>query len=134
MGVAEVLAADGKPCLVFDVAAGSMSMGCAPGQLTMLVEPAVAIARPGVPVQIKVQLMRRVNMESVPLRIEQPAGMPPLNAEPVTVISDQSEATLTVNLAPDAVIPPRSTLTIQAESSRNGLPIYGRASFRLEKP
>jgi hypothetical protein len=134
MGVAEVLAADGKPCLVFDVAAGSMSMGCAPGQLTMLVEPAVAIARPGVPVQIKVQLMRRVNMESITLKIEQPVGMPPLNAEPVTVNSDQSEATLTVNFAPDAVIPPRSTLTIQAESSRNGLPIYGRASFRMEKP
>lgn len=134
MGVAEVLAADGKPCLVFDVAAGTMSMGCAPSQLTMLVEPAVATVKPGVPVQIRVQLMRRISMDNVTLKIEQPAGVPPLNAEPITVSADQSEGVITLNIAPDAVIPPRSTLTILAESSRNGLPIYGRASFRIEKP
>lgn len=134
MGVAEVLAADGKPCLVFQVAPGAMSMGCQPSQLTMTTEPSVVIARPGVPVQIRVQLMRRVAMDPITLRIEQPAGIPPLNAEPVTVNGDQTSATLTLNFAPDALIPPRSTLIIHAASSRDGLPIYGRTSVRLERP
>ncbi len=134
MGVAEVLAADGKPCLVFHVAPGAMSMGCQPSQLTMTTEPSVVIARPGMPVQIRVQLMRRVAMDPITLRIEQPAGIPPLNAEPVTVNGDQTSATLTLNFAADALIPPRSTLIIHAASSRDGLPIYGRTSVRLERP
>ncbi|MDB5338610.1 MAG: putative pre-peptidase [Planctomycetaceae bacterium] len=134
MGVAEVLDAAGKPCLVFHVAGGSMSMGCQPSQLTLTAEPAVVMGRLGVPVQIRVQLMRRAAMEPVTLRIEQPAGVPPLNSDPVTVNADQSTATLTLNFARDAIIPPRTNLTIQAESSRGGLPIYGRATFRLEKP
>ena len=134
MGVAEVPAADGTLCQVFHVATGNMLMGCQPGQLTMTVEPEVVRARPGDTVQVRVQLMRRVAMESVTLRVELPRGSSFLKSEPVTVTPDQNEATLTLNIASDASIPPRSTLTIQAESSRAGLPIYGQASFRLEQP
>lgn len=56
MGIADVLAADGKTYPVFQVATGTMLMGCQPSLLTMTVDPPQAIWRPGESVQIRVQI------------------------------------------------------------------------------
>lgn len=134
MGIADVLAPDGKSYPVFQVAGGTMLMGCQPSLLTMTTEPAQTIWRPGESVRIQVQLMRRVAMQPVTLRLQMPERGTGITCEPVTVAVDQSSAELTLHFARDASLPARTTLTIQATSSREGLPIQGLASFRLETP
>lgn len=134
MGVAEVPGADGKLYAVFHVAPGAMNMGCEPSQLTLVVDPAFATWKPGETRQINVQLMRRVDMGPVTLKLDPLRGVTGLSCDPVEVAAGQSQAALVLKFTPDAVLPPRATLTIRAESTRAGLPIYGQTSFRLESP
>ncbi len=134
MGVAEVPGADGKTYAVFHVAPGNMSVGCQPSLLTLTVEPAIVTWRPGQTQRIEVQLMRRTTMQPITLRLAPTAGVVGIECDPVEVGSDQNRAVLTLRFAPEAKLPPRTTIEIKAESSRDGLPIYGTASFRLESP
>jgi hypothetical protein len=134
MGIAEVPGTDGKTYPVFQIAAGGMSIGCQPSLLTMTVEPSVVIWRPGESVRIQVQLMRRVSMSPITLSLKLPTGVQGVTCEPIQVNETQSQVALTIHFSPDAVLPPRTTLSIKAESSRDGLPIYGTTSFRIESP
>ncbi len=134
MGVAEVPGVDGKTYSVFHVAPGSMSVGCQPSLLTLTVEPAIVIGRPGQTQRIEVQLMRRTTMQPIMLRLVPTASVVGIECDPVQVGNDQSRAELTLRFTPEAKLPPRTTIEIKAESSRDGLPIYGTASFRLELP
>ena len=132
MGVAEVPGIDGKNYTVFHVATGAMSVGCQPSWLTMTVEPGLLIRRQGEEQSIEVRLMRRVTMAPVKLRLVSPSGVVGIECDPVEVGIDQDRATLLLRVAANAQQPPRVLIEIHAESSRDGLPIYGKTSFRLE--
>ncbi len=132
MGVAEVLAADGKRYSVFHVAKGSMLLGCAPGHLTMSTEPAVVTWQPGETREVRVQLQRRVDMQPVAIRLEPLDSATGISCDPIVLTNDKRTATLKLRFAKDAKIPPRVSVTLQAESSSAGLPVYAQASFRLE--
>lgn len=49
------------------------------------------------------------------------------------VVAEDDEAVLILHFAADAKLPPRSLLTVHAESSSDGLPIYGRQSLPLDR-
>jgi hypothetical protein len=132
MGVAEVPGLDGKVHRVFHVAKGAMAVGCAPSLLTMSTEPGILIRRPGEVQQIEVRLMRRVTMQPVTIRLSLPPEVVGIECDPVKVGADQDRATLMLRFAPNATVPRRVSIGIEAESSRDGLPIYGKCRFRLE--
>ena len=132
MGVADVPGIDGKTYAVFQVAAGAMSIGCQPSMLTLIVEPAIVTWRPGEAQRVEVQLMRRATMQPITLRLAPPVGVVGIQCEPVEVGADRNRAALTLRFATEAVVPPRTTIEIREE--RDGLPIYGTTSFRLELP
>ena len=83
---------------------------------------------------LRVRLIRRVATDAVRVRIELPMNCRGITCEPVTVAADAQEATLMLNVAENAVFPPRTTLSVEAESSRDGLPVFARSSLRLEAP
>ena len=132
MGVAEVPGLDGKRYAVFHIAAGNMSVGCEPSLLTLTPEAPIIVRDASATQRIEVRLMRRTKMQPVTLRLVSPKSATGITCEPVEVGGDQDRATLVLHFAPDAVLPPRMKLEIKAESSHNGLPIYGTTSFRLE--
>ncbi|MCE9605516.1 MAG: PPC domain-containing protein [Planctomycetia bacterium] len=132
MGVAEVPGIDGKTYAVFQVAAGSMSIGCQPSLLTMTIDPPIVVGKPGTTQRIEVRLMRRVAMGPIKLRLHPPAGVAGLDCDSVEVGVDANLAVLTLRVADRATLPPRTTIEVKAESSHDGLPIYGTTSFRLE--
>ena len=132
MGVAEVSGIDGKTYAVFHVATGSMSIGCQPSHLTMTVDPAIVVCKPGTTQRIEVRLLRRVAMGSVKLRLVVPEGVDGLHCEQVEVGPNANVAILTLRFAERATIPPRTTVEIKAESSREELPIYGTTGVRME--
>lgn len=132
MGVAEVPGLDGKMYAVFHIAAGSMSIGCQPNLLTMIATPSLVTWMPGTTQRVEVRLMRRTAMEPVTLRLKLPSGVLGLDCEPVEVDGKQDQAVLELRFAADAVLPPRTTIEIQAESAHDGLPIYAVTSLRLE--
>lgn len=134
MGVADVLGADGKSYPVFQVAAGSMSMGCQPSLLTMTVEPPLVVWRPGETAQITVHVNRYVPMLPITLQLKLPDATTGVACEPVQIDAAQNRATLTLRFSESVSLPPRTTVSLLAQSSRDGLPIYGSASFRLETP
>jgi hypothetical protein len=134
MGVADVPGVDGKTYSVFHVAPGAMSIGCQPNLLTMTVEPGIVYWRPGETQRVELRLIRRATMQPVMLRLVPPADASGIECDPVEAAIDQERAIMTFRFAPTAVLPPRTTIAIKAESSRDGLPIYGMASFRLESP
>ena len=134
MGVVKVTAADGKSYPVFHIAPGNMLMGCGPSFLTMTAQPEVLLARPDSTHTLKVQLMKHVQMQEITIQVELPEEFSGVHCEPVLVSSDQEEAVLTLKFDADAKFPPRSEVTIRAESIHAGLPVYGQASFRLESP
>ncbi len=134
MGVADVLGNDGKTYAVFHVAPGAMSIGCQPSMLTLAAEPAIVIGRPGETQRVEVQLMRRGAMQPITLRLAPPAGVVGIECEPVEASIDQDRVVLTLRFAPKVALPSRATIEIKAESSHEGLPIYGTTSFRLESP
>ncbi|WP_202921884.1 PPC domain-containing protein [Anatilimnocola aggregata] len=132
MGVAEVPGSDGKLYAVFHVAPGSMSVGCQPSLLTMTVAPGIVQRSHGETQRLEVQLMRRTTMQPITLRLALPKDVVGIECEPVEVAGDQKTAQLALRFLPSAVLPPRTTIEIHAESSRDGLPIYATTSFRLE--
>lgn len=134
MGVAEVLGIDGKSYAVFQVAGGNMSVGCQPSLLTMTVEPGIIDRSRGDRQRVEVRLMRRTPMQPITLRLAPPKGVVGIECEPLEVGMDQDIAVLTLRFSPTAVLAPRTTIEIKAESSRDGLPVYGATSFRLESP
>jgi len=134
MGVVDVVAADGKSYPVFHIAPGNMLMGCAPCYLALSVEPLIVRASPGETHLLRVQLMRRVEMGEIKLRLELPPGVTGVECDPVTVSESQAEGLLTLRIAADALFPPRTHFTIKAESTRAALPVLGQTSFRLETP
>lgn len=134
MGVAEVPGVDGKTYPVFHVAAGNMFVGCQPSLLTLTVEPGIVVRKPGETQQLEVRLTRRATMRPITLRLAPPEGVVGIECEPVSVDVDRNRAILTLRISSEAVLPPRTTIEIKAESSRDGLPIYGTTSFRLELP
>ena len=107
-------------------------MGCQPSLLTLTVEPEIVLRTPGEAQSLSVRVMRRTPMEPITLRLSPPDGEFGIERQPVTVAADQDHATLTLRFSTAALPPSRTTIEIKAESSRNGLPIYGVASFRLE--
>lgn len=132
MGVTEVKGVDGKTYTVGHVADGSMSVGCQPGLLTMTVSPSIVAWRPGERHELRVQMSRRTAMQPIRLRAEFDSAASGATYRPVVVSDGSTEAVLTLQFAADAKLPPRSVLTLHAESSFDGLPIYGRHSLRLE--
>jgi hypothetical protein len=132
MGVADVQGIDGKTYTVGHVAAGSMSVGCQPSLLTLTVAPAIVAWRPGERHELRVQVNRRTAMQPVLLKAEFESAATGATCAPIVVPEGSSEAVLSLHFAPDAKLPPRTVLTIQAESSFADLPIYGRHSLRLE--
>lgn len=133
MGVAEVKGADGKTYTVGHVAGGSMSIGCQPSQLTMTVSPAIVAWRPGERHELRVQVHRRTAMRPIQLRAEFAGDATGATCLPIVVAEGSNEAVLILHFAADAKLPPRSLLTVHAESSSDGLPIYGRQSLRLDR-
>jgi len=132
MGVAEVLGIDGKAYAVFHVATGSMSIGCQPSLLTMTVDPPIVVGEQGTTQRLEVRLMRRAAMGPIKLRLNPPDGVVGLDCDSVEVGADANLAVLTLRVADQAKLPPRTTIEVKAESSQNGLPIYGTTSFRME--
>lgn len=132
MGVAEVAGVDGKTYSVFHVADGNIFVGCQPSLLTMTTSPAMVAWRPGEEHELRVQLIRRRAMQPIRLRAEFAAGAKGVTCESATVDEKQNEATLTLRFGADAELPPRSILTLHAESSHDGLPIFGHTTLRLE--
>jgi hypothetical protein len=102
--------------------------------LTLVAEPNIVTWRPGTTQRLEVQLMRRSTMQSIKLQLAPPKGIVGIECESVEVGAGENRATLMLHFASDAVIPPRATIEIKAESSHDGLPIYGTTSFRLESP
>jgi hypothetical protein len=134
MGVADVLGTDGKTYPVFQVASGSMSIGCAPSLLTMKSEPAVVVWSPSTTASITVHVNRYVPMQPITLRLKLPSEAQGLLCEPIELTAEQNHGTLTLRFSDSVSLPPRTTVSIMAESSRDGLPIFGTTSFRLETP
>lgn len=132
MGVADVQGVDGKTYTVGHVAAGNMSVGCQPSLLTLTVSPSIVAWRPGERHELRVQVSRRTAMQPVLLKAEFESTATGATCAPVVVPEGSNEAVLSLHFAPDAKLPPRTVLTLQAESSFAGLPIYGRHSLRLE--
>ena len=133
MGVADVKGADGKTYTVGYVAGGNMSVGCLPSLLTMTASPAIIHWRPGERHELRVQLHRRTTMQQVRLQVEFDLDATGATCAPVVVPEGTNEAVLTLQFATDAKLSPRSVLTVHAESSSDGLPVYGRQSLRLER-
>jgi len=130
MGVAEVAGGDGKPVPVFFVGKGNMSMGCAPGKLTLGVQPSVVRWSPDEPIDLQVDLMRRVSLGEVTIALKDPpAGVV---CEGATVASQQSRATLTLQVDAAAKLPPRIEIVVRAETVDGELPVYAETTFRLE--
>lgn len=108
-------------------------MGCQPGLLTIGIQPPILNWQPGATCQVQVHLGRRTSMEPITLRLEIPEAASGWSCEPVEVAAEQQLATLTLHLPEDVSLPPRTTATVYAESSRQGLPVYAQGSFRLER-
>lgn len=132
MGVAEVRGADGKLYPVFHIAPGNMSLGCQPNWLTLTAAPALASWQPGKTLEIEVRLSRRVAMNPVRLSVEAADDLPGLQCEPVVVPTTDERAILRVKFPEQTISPRRTLLTIVAESSRDGLVIYGKTGIRIE--
>ena len=133
MGVAEVPGADGKPYSVFHVASETLSVGCFPGLLTLSVDSPVIGWRPGTPVSVAVRIRRREGVGPVRLRVAIPDDFSGVTATAVDVPTADGEARIELAFATDARLPPRSTIELHAESSRDGLPVYAQSSLRLER-
>lgn len=134
MGVAEVLGIDGKSYQVFDVAGGNLSVGCQPSLLTLTVEPGIIDRSRGDVQRVEVRVMRRTTMDPITLRLAPAKDVVGLECDPVEVGIGQETAVLKLQFSRTAVLPPRTTIEIKAHSSRDGLPVYGVTSFRLESP
>lgn len=132
MGIAEVPGADGRMYEVCDVAAGTMTMGAAPGWLTVFVEPPAQVWRPGETHEFEVRLHRHVELGEVTLRLVAPEGVAGIACPPVVVPAAQDVARLKVALPADMVVPRRANWEVRAESARDGLPVQGRGVLRVE--
>jgi hypothetical protein len=131
MGIAEVVGPDGKRHPVFHIAKGSMAMGCQPNQLTLTTSPARIQWQPGQPTSVTMTINRRVACGDVTISLLPQAGIKGVTAEPVTIAVGESQAEMKLEFVSDAVLPPDFHLQLQAESSRNGLPVYARAGLRI---
>lgn len=132
MGVADVVGVDGKSYSVFHVADNTIFVGCQPSLITMATSPAMISWRPGEEHKLRVRVVRRRAMQSIRLRAEFAAGSSGVSSPPVVVAENQDEVQIPLHFSDAAELPPRSTLTLHAESSHDGLPIYGRSTLRLE--
>jgi hypothetical protein len=128
MGVVNVKGPDGKLYSVFHVAKGSMMLGCQPNLLTLTASPTQATWQPGQSILVTVTIGRRAEFGKVTVSLSPAKGV---QAKPVMIPVGQSQASLVVTIAPDVKRAPESALQLQAEASRNGLPIYARAKLRL---
>jgi hypothetical protein len=133
MGVAEVLGADGKPYAVFHVAPETLSVGCFPGLMTLSVDTPVVAWRPGVPAAVRVRVRRREGVGPVRLHLVVPEDFSGVSATSVDVPNTDGEAIVELTFATDARLPPRATVELRGESSRDGLPVYAQTSLRLER-
>jgi hypothetical protein len=134
MGVVEVDGPDGQKHLVFRVAKGSMAMGCQPNLLTLSVEPNRVTRRPGGVIEASVAVVRRTSMGNVTISATIPQYPKGLNFKPVTLTSDQTQATLRLRPVDSVQLPPRVTLKILAESLCDGLPISAATTLTLVAP
>ncbi|MGZ0172270.1 MAG: PPC domain-containing protein [Planctomycetales bacterium] len=134
MGVVDVVGPNGKKHPVFHVAKGSMAMGCQPNLLTLSVEPNRITRRPGEVLEISVSAVRRTAMNVVTISATIPKYPKSLHFNPVKLPSDQTRATLTLRLDESVQLPPRVTLELLAESSRDGLSISAATTLTLVAP
>ncbi len=131
MGVAEVAGPDGKPHLVFHIAKGSMAMGCQPNQLTLTASPARIQWQPGQPTSVTMTINRRVECGDVTISLLPQTGIKGVTAEPVTIPVGESQAKMKLEFVADSVVPPDFQVQLQAESSRDELPVYAQAELRI---
>ncbi|MDA1164420.1 MAG: PPC domain-containing protein [Planctomycetota bacterium] len=134
MGVVEVEGPDGQKHSVFHLAKGSMAMGCQPNLLTLSVEPGRITRRSGEVIEVSVSAVRRTAMSNVTISATIPQYPKSLYFKPVTLASDQTQATLRLRLDESVQLPPRVTLEFLAESSRDGLPISAATTLTLIAP
>lgn len=134
MGVVEVDGPDGQKHSVFHVAKGSMAMGCQPNLLTLSVEPSRITRRSGDVIEVSVSAVRRTAMSNVTISAAIPQSPKSLRFKPFTLTTDQTRATLRLRLDESVPLPPRVTLEIRAESSRDGLPISAATTLTLVAP
>ncbi|MDA1014480.1 MAG: PPC domain-containing protein [Planctomycetota bacterium] len=127
MGVAEITGPDGKPYSVFHVATGSMLMGCQPNWLTLTATPNRVLCKVGQSIALQLTIERRMSCGDVTVSLLPISGIRGVAAKPVLIVANQTQAMVTVEFASDATLPPEFQLHFQAESSRNGLPVYARA-------
>jgi len=101
--------------------------------LTLSVDSPVIAWRPGTPASVAVRIRRREGVGPVRLRVAIPDDFSGVTATAVDVPTADGEARIELAFATDARLPPRSTIELHAESSRDGLPVYAQSSLRLER-
>jgi len=131
MGIAEVAGPDGKRHPVFHIAKGSMGMGCQPNHLTLTASPSRLKWQSGQSTSIRITINRRVDCGKVTISLLPQAGITGITAEPVTIAVGESQADMKLQIVSEAGLPPDFRLQLQAESSRNELPVYAQAEIRI---
>jgi hypothetical protein len=134
MGVVDVFGPDGKKHPVFHVSKGSMAMGCQPNLLTLAVAPNRVTRHAGAFIEVSVTVVRRTTMSDVTISATIPGYADSLQFKPVTLSADRSRVTLTLRLEEGVPLPPRVTLELRAESSRDGLPVSATTTLTMVAP
>ena len=122
---------DGKPHLGFHIAKGAMAMGCQPNQLTLTASPARIQWQPGQPTSVTMTINRRGECGDVTISLLPQTGIKGGTAEPVTIPVGESQAKMKLEFVADSVVPPDFQVQLQAESSRDELPVYAQAELRI---
>ena len=127
MGVVDVTGPDGKQYPVFHVAKGSILLGCQPNLLTLRADPNRIECQPGESFELQLTIGRRVELGEVTITIPKSLAASGLNADLVKFSPTTSTATMRIQQN-DAVKRPTSIrLQLQAETMRDGLPVYAEA-------
>lgn len=132
MGVADVTGPDGQVHSVFQIAKGSMAMGCQPNLLNLTSSQSRIRLKPGGQFTLRLVIERRVPCGDVTVSLLPAPGISGITADPVVIDTTQAESSMRIDVAADATLPAEFSVILQAESSRSGLPVYALTTVRLE--
>jgi hypothetical protein len=108
-----------------------MAMGCQPNLLTLRANPGRIDCHAGQDITVTLTVARRVAMQDVTLSLVASAETDGIHADSITLPPDRSHAIMTIRLVAEFSTAQTLRLQLQAESSRNNLPIYATTELVL---
>lgn len=107
-------------------------MGCQPNLLNLTSSQSRIRLKPGGQFTLRLVIERRVPCGDVTVSLLPAPGISGITADPVVIDTTQAESSMRIDVAADATLPAEFSVTLQAESSRSGLPVYALTTVRLE--